>query len=200
LAFYNTKFRAMAECGKPVIYLYPESTQNVDVKVSPGKGISLSDPEYKNGWEVFAEPSGRLTNVLDGKKYPYLFWEGQGNMDYKTPQRGFVVSVDELNEFFDDKLAQLGLIDQEIKDFKDFWISKMKEDKKPYYFVTFLSQQFIDALAPLEVEPRPDVVIRILMDYEGLDEYKQVPELEFSKKERFGFSVVEWGGMLKNIK
>jgi hypothetical protein len=107
------------------------------------------------------------------------------------------VAATGLDGFFNAKLAKLGLIEKEIADFKEFWIPKMQESQKPYYFVTFLSKHYIDQLAPLSINPKPDTVIRVLMDYRGLDEFQSVPELRIKTPERKGFTAVEWGGMIK---
>lgn len=197
LAFYNSEFTSPGECGKPVIYLYPEKPMNVSVQVKPGNGLSYTEPKYGNGWNVFADTKSNLKNLVDGKTYPYLFWEGTGSVYYEMPKLGFVVENKNLEVFFDEKLAKLGLIKKEINDFKEFWIPKMQEINKPYYFVTFLSRRFIDQLAPLTVDPKPDTVIRILMDWKGLDAYQKANEFSMKTPERKGFTVVEWGGMLK---
>ncbi len=197
LAFYNTTFISPVECGKPVIYLYPKKAMNISVKVAPGNGLSFTDPEYGTGWNVFSDTKSNLTNLVDGKKYPYLFWEGSGSIFYETPQQGFVISANELDGFFNNTLAKLGLIEKEIADFKEFWLPKMQETKKPYYFITFLSKHYIDQLAPLAISPKPDTTIRVLMDYQGLDNFKTVPELKIKTPKRSGFVVAEWGGMLK---
>jgi hypothetical protein len=63
--------------------------------------------------------------------------------------------------------------------------------------VTFLSKRYIDELAPLTIDPKPDTVIRVLMDYRGLDSFQNVPELRIKTPERTGFTAVEWGGMIK---
>lgn len=197
LAFYNISIISPAECGKPVIYLYPEEEKAIKVKVTPDQGLTISDPEYNGGWDVISDTQSNITNKVDGKVYPYLFWEGVSGVEYETPKMGFIVESNNLDSFLDDKLSQLGLINKEIDDFKEFWIPEMKKENKPYYFVTFLSQDFIDKLAPLEVDPRPDTVIRVMMDYHGLDQYEKVSEFQIKTPERKGFTVVEWGGMLK---
>lgn len=197
LAFYSMEFISPAECGKPVIYLYPEKSTEVSVKVEPGKGLSFTDPEYKSGWLVKAEADGRLTNLTDGKIYPYLFWEGAGDTYYEMSKLGFTVANNNLETFFNEKLAKLGLIQKEINDFKEFWIPKMREAGKSYYFITFLSKRFIDQLAPLTVNPQPETVIRVLMDWKGLDAYQKFQEPFIQTPKRKGFTVVEWGGMLK---
>ena len=47
---------------------------------------------------------------------------------------------------------------------------------------------------PLEIDPEPDTLIRILMTYKGLDEPIEVTEQELETSERTGFVAVEWGG------
>lgn len=47
---------------------------------------------------------------------------------------------------------------------------------------------------PLEIEPKPDTLIRVLMEFKGLDKYKTVKEQKLITPERKGFVVVEWGG------
>jgi len=54
----------------------------------------------------------------------------------------------------------------------------------------------IDELAPLEVSPAPDTVIRVLMDYRPLRKPVPATELELpAPPVRRGFTVVEWGGI-----
>jgi len=197
LAFYREDLISPAECGKPVIYLYPEKPMNVSVQVKPGNGLSYTDPAYNNGWNVFADTKSNLKNLSDGKMYPYLFWEGSGGVYYEQPKQGFMVAKDNLDAFFNEKLAQLGLIEKEAQDFKEYWIPEMSNLDKPYYFVTFLSKRYIDQLAPLTINPKPDTVIRVLMDYKGLDNQEMTQDFPIVTPERKGFTVVEWGGFLK---
>ncbi len=186
---------SMAECGKPVIYLYPQQTTNVSVKVEPKGGLSYSDPEYNEGWNVTAEPNGKLTELSSGKTYPYLFWEGRGGL-YQTPKTGFVVKKAEVESFLKEKLAYLGMNTKETADFLEFWLPRMQA--KPYYFVTFLGTRQMDALAPLTISPKPDTVVRILMDYTPLDRPISVePENLGTTPKRNGFTVIEWGGVLR---
>ncbi|MGE5392574.1 MAG: hypothetical protein ACM3NH_02425 [Candidatus Saccharibacteria bacterium] len=194
LAFKNSDYGPMAECGKPVIYLYPTSTTAVSVKLDPQGGFSHTEPAYNSGWNVIATPKGQLTNISDGKVYPYLFWEGRGGY-YQMPDKGFVVSRQDLHQFLVDKLGQLGLNAQETKDFIEFWEPKMQD--RPYYFVTFMGNRVMDKIAPLNIDPKPDTVIRVLMDYQGLDKPVAVQGYDIRTPERKGFTAVEWGGVLK---
>ncbi|NMC51153.1 hypothetical protein GYA54_00285 [Candidatus Kuenenbacteria bacterium] len=193
MEFRDAKFQPMAECGKPVIYLYPEREMDVSVKVTPTGGLSISDPYYGEGWKVKAKPNGEIYNYGDGKIYPYLFWEGFG-VNYQTPASGFVVPREKVAQFLESKLPQLGLKENEYKEFMAYWLPKMQEKK--YYFISFMPQVEFDKLAPLEIHPKPDTVIRVFMDYFGLDEYQSVRPQIIKTPERKGFTVVEWGGTL----
>ena len=197
LTFYNTSFISPAECGKPVIYLYPEKDMDVHVQVTPKQGFTITEPDYgKDGWFVHATTDSVITNYANNKKYPYLFWEGNSDELLPNMEEGFVVNKDELSQFFDDTLTRVGLNEKEIADFKEFWIPKMKLENKPYYQVSFLSKVFINKSAPLTIEPKPDTVIRVLMNYEGLDKYRKIQSQYLHAPERTGFTVVEWGGIL----
>ncbi len=191
----NATILPAAECGKPVIYLYPESVQDVSVQVAPYGGFSYTDPAYNGGWQVIAHPDGRVVNKADGKTYPYLFWEGNGGIMKTDTNRGFVVAQVDVEPFLADSLAKLGFIDQEIADFIDFWLPRMQS--APYYFITFYGRDTMDALAPLNVQPTPDTIIRVLMDYRELDAPVEVEEYPLFAPKRTGFTVTEWGGVLR---
>ncbi len=190
----NSLYQPQAECGKPVIYLYPPATVNATVKVMPKNGMTFSDPKYNNGWVVKAEPNGALTELSTGKHYPYLYWEGRGSM-YEQPKEGWVVKKENVPTFIRQKLLKLGLNHDEAADFEDFWLPRMKA--KPYYFITFMGNRTMNDLAPLSIDPMPDTVIRILMDFTPLDKPIAVKPFNIYTPVRRGFTVVEWGGVLR---
>ena len=192
----NEKYLPQVECGKPVIYLYPEQEMDVRVFIRPNGGLTVVEPDYDqdSGWLVRAKPNGDLFNYQDGLAYPYLFWEGRG-LGYERPEEGFVVGRDEVRAFLGEKLIELGLVKKEADEFIAFWLPKMRE--KNFYFISFMPQEEFDSLAPLDVIPKPDTVIRVFMDFEGLDEEVAVEEQKIITPERSGFTVVEWGGALR---
>lgn len=190
--YKKEKYKTLAECAKPVIYLYPEKEQDVHVRVEPNGGFTETIPEYpEDGWAVRATPDSKIHNYDDGESYPYLFWEGVG-YDYEQPKQGFVFAKDDVNEGVRKLLSMQGLNEKESDDFMEFWLPRLTE--KAYVFVTFVSQEHFDELAPLTVEPKPDTVIRVFMDYTLLDEPISVEPLKLGAPERNGFTVVEWGG------
>jgi hypothetical protein len=44
----------------------------------------------------------------------------------------------------------------------------------------------------LDVIPKPDTIIRVLMQYKALDSEEYIPEQKIITPERQGFTVVEW--------
>jgi len=195
IEFKNQRFILAAEMCKPVIYLYPETQTNLEVRVSPNGGFTYSSPEYGNGWKVSVTPKGEITEIKTGKNYEYLFWEGIG-LNYPVSEKGWVVKRGELENFLDSKLPELGLQGREAVDFKAYWLKRL--DAFPYYKLSFLSKEQMDELAPLQISgARPNTVIRMLMTAKGLEKFEpaipqDLPEL----KARLGFTVVEWGGVV----
>jgi hypothetical protein len=188
--FTGKDFAGLAECGKPVIYLYPETTTQISVKV--GAEITKSEPPYQNGWEVTAEPSGKL-NVA-GKVYSSLYWEGQGQ-EYPQINEGVVVKRSEVSNTIRAQLSELGLNDKEIADFLTFWMPKMPN--KAYVRLSWLGTAQMNKLAPLSISPAPATLIRVFLDFAGLDQPISLPAQKLSSISRTGFTVVEWGGLLR---
>lgn len=143
---------------------------------------------------MLATPEGNLKDIYTNKNYPYLFWEGRGGI-YETPKKGFVITQNKVHTFLIEKLTKLGLNEKERADFIEFWEPKMTG--APYYFVTFLGNISMDKIAPLTVEPKPDTVIRVLMDFTPLAQPISVECYDIKTPIRNGFTVVEWGGVLR---
>lgn len=190
----SQKFRPMAECGKPVIYLYPKTATRISVRLDPQGGFSYTEPAYNTGWNVLAKPDGTLTNLADGKTYPYLFWEGRGGR-YVAPTRGSVVSQNDVYDFLADSLAKLGLNKKETSDFIEFWEPRMQGS--PFYRVSFYGTPVMNELAPLDITPAPDTVIRILMDFKPLKAPTTIEPQLLTSIPRNGFTVIEWGGVIQ---
>lgn len=190
VVFTNRNYGGLAECGKPVIYLYPTKTTEVSVKVDAK--ITQSDPAYNDGWLATAEPSGKLT--VAGKIYNSLFWEGTG-ADYPQLNQGVVVAKSAALDTIKTQLAQLGLNEPEIADFVEFWAPKMPNT--PYVRLTWFGTSLMDKLAALTVSPKPDTTIRVFLDFEGLNQMVNLKPQILSAKARIGFTLVEWGGLLR---
>lgn len=195
IEFKNQRFVVAAEMCKPVLYLYPTQTADLEVRVHPNGGFTYTDPVYGRGWSVTAQPDGSLTDRNTGKDYPYLFWEGVG-LNYPTAATGWVVSREALSPFFDSLLPRLGLQGREIDDFKAYWVDRLQGS--PYHHLTFLSKEQFDEIAPLEIDGGdPQSVIRVMMTATPMNTYAEIPPQVLPETpHRNGFTVVEWGGVV----
>ena len=177
--------------AKPLIYLYPEEEMAVRVNLQFDGKMTHTYPVYEQGWRVNAKPDGTLTTA-DGKEYYGLYWEGQNRREFTTDE-GFVVPGDKTTEFLEKSLAVLGLDRREANEFIIYWLPRMEDNA--YNFIHFASDEYED-MARLRISPQPESVIRVMMVYQPLDQYREVKfqDLNRLKKERKGFTVVEWGG------
>ena len=190
-ALYNTAYIAGGGCGKPVVYLYPTKTTKVSVKVDAN--ITNSIPEYNNGWNVIAQPDGTLTNG-ENTIYRNLFWEGIGK-SYPDINSGIIVKQADLKDTVVHNLKELGLNSQERTDFLEYWLPKLP--KTPYVRLTWFGTNQVNKIAPLKISPNPDTLIRIFLDSEGLNQPIKLPTEKLSSIPRKGFTVVEWGGLIR---
>jgi len=191
LVYRRDNFSPMGGCAKPVVYLYPTKPTNVNVRL--GAKVKISEPLYnsKSGWNIRALPNGQL--ILGNKIYSSLFWEGTGVGPYPAITTGTVVKHNEVVATIRKQMAQQGLTAQETSDFIDYWQDKIPN--KPFVRLTWFNTAQLNQLAPLRVFPKPDTVIRVFLDMDGLDKKIVIPKQIFKKVPRIGFTVVEWGGL-----
>ena len=176
--------------AKPVIYLYPEETTQVEVKLDYDGRLAHTYPAYGDGWQVTAQPDGTLTDET-GRAYYCLFWEGESDWEYDFSQ-GFCVAGADTAAFLEDALARLGLTDQEAQEFIIYWLPKMEGN--PYNLIAFQGEAYTDH-ARLTVTPEPDTPLRVFMAWKPVEEPVDLPAQELAAPERTGFTVVEWGGV-----
>ena len=174
----------------PYIYLYPEIAQMVGVTLTPAPGtvVHSAYPPYEGGWTVWAEPSG----LLDGT-YPYLYYEATVLWVFQT-EEGWAVDGEEILEWFEDILPGLGLTEDEVDDFLDFWSIHL-----PFascYHVFPQSEAVIEETMGLSIVPEPDSLLRLWLVIQGAATCIPPAEPEVFPFEREGFTVVEWGVVL----
>lgn len=177
---------------KPVIYLYPKEDTSVSVKLKNPDLITVSYPRYVDGWEVLAHPDGTLTDLNSGKELYSLYWEGKDD-NYEMADEGFVVEGNRAAEFLEEKLAILGLNARESEEFIIYWLPQLQNNK--YNYIRFASMDEINGYMPLDVDPQPDTIIRVLMLYKPLEKPIDVNEQQLNPTpSRDGFTLIEWGG------
>ena len=216
------ELQLMGGCGKPVVYLYPEKQTTVHLSFLSPVALNTQIPTYQNGWLVSAQPNGVLTDLqpqytdcskIEGAKvgseyavsacksnsYPYIYWTGKSVINsYPKVEGGWIVSKDELNTFMQKQLKEIGLTEKESGDMISYWVPKMSNNNAPYYEIRFIQTQDMNAFVPMNINPMPDSVLRVFLDWKALAR-KPATELrpqQLQKIRRNGFTLVEWGGKL----
>ena len=177
---------------KPIIYLYPTSETDVSVKLSKNEKITHSYPHYSDGWNVTASPNGNLIDKSTRKNLYSLYYESENSITFKIKKDGFVVKGTDAAKFLEEKLAILGLNAREAEEFIIYWLPQLESNK--YNYIRFATTEEISENMPLEINPKPDTIIRILMTFKALDGPIKTQEQVLSTPHRSGFVVVEWGG------
>ena len=149
-------------------------------------------PQYDNSWEVIAKPNGDLSDLKTNRNLYALYWEGKNDIKSLKMSEGFCVKGEEVAEFLEDKLALLGLTEREAEEFIVYWLPKLEKNK--YNLIRFETMEEIDENMPLQINPKPDTMIRVMMEFKNSNKFVALPEQQLITPERKGFVVVEWGG------
>ncbi len=176
---------------KPIIYLYPEVETNVSIKLGNDNYLTTTYPKYNNGWNVTALPDGTLKD--SNRTYYGLFWEGNNHNAY-IHDEGFVIKGEDTLAFLEEKLEQLGLNEREANEFIIYWLPQLENNI--YNYIYFETIDEINNYMPLDINPNPDNIIRIQMDYKPLNKMINVKEQIINTPNRNGFTLVEWGGSI----
>lgn len=180
---------------KPIIYLYPTKEENISVKLLNDKLITHSYPKYEGEWNVLAKSNGDLIDLKTNRKLYALYYENNNIIDFNH-EDGFIVSAKDTIKFLEEKLEILGLNERESEEFIIYWLPKLENNK--YNYIRFATMDEINENMPLEINPKPDTVIRVLMTYKPLKNKINIKEQELSKIKRSGYTIVEWGGTKLN--
>ena len=162
------------------------------VKLAHPELITSSYPKYQDVWQVTADPTGKLIDKTTGRELYSLYWEG-ANRNAKMHEDGFIVKGADMASFLEAKLAKLGLTDREAEEFIIYWLPILEQNN--YNYIRFETLAEINSYMPLEINPNPDTLIRVIMDYKPLDAPIDVSEQKLTTPTRTGFTVVEWGGV-----
>jgi len=178
---------------KPNIYLYPETTTQLELTLAfpLGGHIVTSIPEYGTGWNVSVDPDGIINS-----EYSYLFYESVQPDVWQTAE-GWIIRNADLKNFFTDNMKAYGFSDREIKDFNDYWIPRLTGHQ--LYAIYPQDASIIESVIQLNFSQSPEYLLRIFYIIKGLDELPQIkiydPQIVNNFK-REGFHVSEWGVIL----
>lgn len=200
IEFYSTERVNMIISAKPVIYLYSDRKQKVDVELNVHGTTTFTYPELKDSWSVQTSSSGILEDK-NGNNYPYLFWEGSHESLAYTVEDGLLsnacqINTDTVVKFLEENLTRFGLNSKERTDFITYWGPKLTE--KQYAVLQFhFDDEYSKKIASINVSPKPDASRRIYMMFSASDYYRydvRTQEVEVKPFQRSGLTLVEWGG------
>lgn len=180
--------------AKPVIYLYPTKKTEIDLQLKFKGKLLTTFPKYDKNWDVIAEPNGQIFDKKTNRYYSSLFWDGTIDFpeEHYKYDDGFIVPKEKLTEFFIEKLEYIGLNNQETNEFIQYWLPILERNK--YNFIHFLVNEECNEIASLNIKPKPETIIRVYMEFHGLENFINIKEQQLIRTERKGFTIVEWGG------
>jgi hypothetical protein len=173
---------------KPAVYIYPEVAGRFEVALEFGAGVGLtaSEPEYGDGWDVQVAGDGRIDGTWD-----YLFYEISLKGWPRIPS-GWCLAHSDLAGGLASISTELGLNAAERADFLDYWLPRLP--RRDYYEIHPVLGSDLDAWVELDVKPAPASVLRFWLFMRGADEPVDLPAPRIPSSERSGTTVVEWGG------
>jgi len=177
---------------KPIIYIYPEEEQIVSVELLDKELLTCSYPKYEKAWEVKASPNGDLIDLNTGNKLYSLYYESNCKENYKVEKEGFCIKKEDIIPFLEEKLEILGLNYKEKEEFIVYWLPQL--EKYDYVYIRFADKEEINNNMKLEIGPKPETLIRVMMVWKGLNKPIEVEEQKLETTIREGYTVVEWGG------
>lgn len=190
VVYYNINVVPTQYLDKPIIYLYPDKDTEVTVKLSNPNSLTHTYPKYESEWKVYAKTDGTLTDLKTNRKLYALYWEAIDNSKIDMDE-GFIVEGKDIVNFLEEKLEILGLNYKESQEFIIYWLPILENNK--YNFIRFRTQDEIDNYMKLDINPKPDTIIRVIMDFKRLDKKINIKEQTLENKQRIGFTLVEWG-------
>jgi len=177
---------------KPNIYIYPKENIQLEVNIDfpMGGKVIASIPEYKTGWKVSVDSNGLIDN-----KYTFLFYESSQPDVWQT-KSGWMVKRDDLKGFFEENMALYGFVGQEIKDFTDYWVPRLKNHES--YSICPQVLPAIDQVVRLRFSKQPEHILRLYYVLKGHDDSlkNELVKPEISGFDRKGYFVTEWGVVL----
>ncbi|CAE6470268.1 unnamed protein product [Rhizoctonia solani] len=129
------------------------------------------------------------------------------------PSHSALLPFDKVTGYIDDALLALGLHTEARTSFITYWLPDLS--KHTFIALRFLPQHEYERAAPLDVSPAPQVVTRVFMLFQGVEEsqvmlwneaaemaskdvrvWKDIVGVDIAQvQDKSLFRVLEWGGM-----
>ena len=149
-------------------------------------------PLTDGAWNVTAQADGMIQ--AGGKRVQSIQFDYMSRVNGLA--NGYVVSQIELRPTLEQYAKQLGLNKIETDEFVPFWLGKLKGS--PYVQISHFSRVASDKIVNLDISPKPDTYVPIVMYFKRLDMPKIMAKPIFEPiQQRIGFTAVEWSGIIE---
>lgn len=177
---------------KPIIYLYPVEEEKVHVALWFPENLSHTYPKYNVlKWRnLVAQSDWKLINLENWRELYALYWEWISNKKVDFSE-WFVVAWKDIIPFLEEKLEILWLNEREAEEFIVYRLPQMEDNE--WNLIRFETREEQDIIMPLNIEPKPDTIIRVMMDWKSIEQPIEIAEQKLYTPERTGFVVIEWG-------
>jgi hypothetical protein len=189
----------MITVDKPVIYAYSEKELPFTLNLESKGELTFTYPILPSDatWKMKTNSKGQLSDEKN-KQYPYLFWEAKQNnaiINSTKSNSHEIINGNDLVNYFEKTLTQLGFNAREKADFITYWCPKFVDKER--ILVQFYIDDACSVIGELNISPKPDNFRRVFVTFSTnfvvVTDY--VPqELKIKSIERNGFTVIEWGG------
>ena len=184
----------------PAIWLYPETSCDVEVELSfQGRGFMTdSIPSYNGKWMIAVDTSARYLRYKkqygSPSEYTFLDYDGFREGPFQRNQ-GHCISVHDFRNWLSQDLSERGFLENEISD-TDYYFGRLLRDKwrtTPNICVYPQEEDIINQSVSMRVVPRPHCVSRLWYWLRPVKEQISIPEPPKTRMKRRGVSVVELG-------
>ena len=175
---------------KPILYLYPEKTTDVEVRLDREDLLETTYPKYNQGWKVEAHPNGDLFDAK-GNYYYALYWDAKLS-HVCLFEEGFYVEKEEAITFLEEKLTEIGLNDKEKNEFIMYWLPILERNEKS--IVQFDLTEELQEKEEIVITPKPNSLLRVHINIKKVNQKVDIKEQKLTSFNRVGFTAVEWGG------
>ncbi len=175
---------------KPNIYLYSDEPTAFNVKLTLDGVLTASDPVYTpTGWSGVTYKDGMINRSI-----PYLFYEFATSQTF-SQQYGWCIPTSDFRDWCEQELAAMGLNERERADFADYWLKVLPDS--PYIKIFLQPRSLVEKVSKLHVSPAPDAVLRLFFYVVPVGEYEEISRPHTMPFTRQGFTLVEWGVIIK---
>lgn len=192
--------RRISDIRKPVIAFrnFNKNTEfEIEVEIKNGNfDVIYPTPQIKNKKNITWKGNtfDKKSIKIDGKKYPYLFWDARVKNKNFSIETGNIISSENTMAFLENACSKFSFDADLTTDFVTFWRPYLQQHR--YNIVSFLINEECSCIANMKIKtPLKTQVVRVYMMYKPLINKIDFPIQNLSTiKKSSEPTIFEWGG------